>query len=206
MEYSNYNGFGANSHEFRYSALVSYGDGKTRFSLGTNFWRGDLKQRTGLIGIHSGDFKAMYENDGGFGIKTLGLGDRGDSYRTAALNLSVGDYTAGFNLMTGRRNLDYEKETGMSDSKGHFSKKEGITSFGRSYPRGFVQEEGNKYRLGALTVGYKGYRVGVNSEHVRHAIQDKAIHGIISDGGFQNTSWNWNDYFQQRSQNIFTSW
>lgn len=213
MAYSNYNGFGANSKEFRYSALINYDDGKTGFSLGTNFWRGSagsdgnaLNQRTGLIGFHSGDFRTMYENDGGFGIKHLGLGDKGDSYRTAALNLSVGDYTAGFNLMTGKRNLDYEKKTGMSDSKGHFSKKEGITSFGRNYPRGFVKEEGNQYRLGALTFGYKGYRVGVNSEHVRHAIQDRAIHGIIRDGGFENKSWKWNGYFQYRIQNIFTSW
>ena len=50
-----------------------------------------------MIGLHFGDFRAMYENDGGFGIKNLGLGDRNDSHRTAALNISVGDLNAGFN-------------------------------------------------------------------------------------------------------------
>ena len=44
----------------------------------------------------------MYENDGG-PILQKGLGDAGDSYRTAALNLSVGKFSAGFNLFTGNR-------------------------------------------------------------------------------------------------------
>jgi RHS repeat-associated protein len=209
MEYSNYNGFGANSHEIRYSALVNYDDGKTGLSLGTNIWRGsagsdgnNLNQRTGMIGFHSGDFKMMYENDGGAGINHLGLGNRGDSYRTAALNLSVGDYTAGFNLMTGKRFYSRPEDTDK------YSKIDPTPKdlFGRKFPRGFVDEQGNPYRLGALTVGYKGYRVGVNSEHVRHAIQDKAIHGIIGDAGFRNYSWNWNSYFQYKSPNTFTSW
>lgn len=216
MEYSNYNGFGANSREFRYSALVSYGDGKTRFTLGTNYWTGDFKQRTGLIGIQSGDFKAMYENDGGFGIKTLGLGDRGDSYRTAALNLSVGDYTAGFNLMTGNRSLKNQKEeskiitgyrrNGKPIYENPTFSPELRDDYNRKFRHGFVNETGPKYRLGSLTIGYKNYRVGVNSEHVRHAIQNRFIHNGIKDRGFENQSWNWNSYVQYRSSNIFTSW
>ncbi|AZA99733.1 hypothetical protein EG359_08945 [Chryseobacterium joostei] len=204
-------GSGLSGWEYRKSAMLSYDDGKYGLSLGSNWWSGsgemaELSQKTGVIGLHAGDFKAMYENDGGFGIKTLGLGDRGDSYRTAALNLSVGDFTAGFNLFTGYRDLDYEKSTGMSDAKGKFSRVDGATSFGRKYPRDFVHEVGPKYRLGVLSVGYKNYRVGVNSEHVRHAIQDKAIHGIIQDGGFVNTSWDWKPYFQYQTRNPFTSW
>jgi RHS repeat-associated protein len=132
MAYSNYNGFGANSNEYRYSALVNYNDGKTGFSLGTNIWRGSpgsdgnsLDQRTGMVGFQSGKFNMMYENDGGFGIKQAGLGDRGDSYRTAALNLSFGDYAAGFNLMTGNRSLEnqdpehQDNEIEGEDENGH---------------------------------------------------------------------------------------
>jgi len=58
---------------------------------------------------------------------------------------------------------------------------DGITVWNRNHvvmPNGYALEKGNKYRLGTLTVGYKGYRVGVNSEHVRHAIQDQAIHNL----------------------------
>ncbi len=202
---------GLSGWEYRKSALLSYDDGKFGLSLGTNKWSGsgsmaDLNQRTGLIGIHYKDFRAMYENDGGFGIKNIRLGDRGDSYRTAALNLSIGDFTIGFNLFTGYRDIEYEKSIGLSDANGKFANVEGVTSFGRAYPRGFVVETGEKYRLGVLSIGYKNFRVGVNSEHVRHAIQDKAIHGMIKDGGFQNTSWDWKPYFQYQTRNIFTSW
>jgi len=71
---------------------------------------------------------------------------------------------------------------------------------------GPVNEVNSKYRLGALTVGYGAYRIGVNSEQVRHAIQNSVIHRMISDNEFMNTSWNWNEYSQFKTSNIFTSW
>ncbi|MDO4728756.1 MAG: polymorphic toxin type 23 domain-containing protein [Bacteroidota bacterium] len=46
---------------------------------------------------------------------------------------------------------------------------------------GFIDEVGEKHRLGTLTVGYKGWRVGTNSEHIRHAIQNRFIHNLIGD-------------------------
>ncbi|WP_177735696.1 polymorphic toxin type 23 domain-containing protein [Flavobacterium inviolabile] len=209
MSNSNYNGLGKNGYEIRKSILASYDNGKNGFSLGFNKWEGDFAQRTGVVGLHFGDFRVMYENDGSIG----GLGDGGDSYRTAALNLSLGDFTAGFNLMTGYR--DYEGEDGSV--KTHRDPL-CVDDFGRRMPNGLAKEEGPKYRLGALTVGYKGYRVGVNSEHIRHAIQDQAIHNLripwfngksIFDKrqmGFENQSWDWKGYGQYRTQNIFTSW
>lgn len=219
MAYSNYNGFGANANEIRYSILANYDDGKTGFSLGTNFWRGshgsdgnNLNQRTGMIGFHNGDFRVMYENDGSIGP----LGDGGDSYRSAALNLSIGDFTAGFNLMTGKRDVNYEDEYLPGGYKGgkEYGIKDGMK---RNLPNGAVHEVGNKYRLGALSVGYKGYRLGVNSEKIRHAIQNHAIHNLSfnpfgikiinkAQRGFENQSWDYSGYFQYRSPNIFTSW
>lgn len=209
MNYGNYNGFGKNSFEVRNSILAAWDDGKMGLSLGTNFWGGDFKQRTGMIGLHSGDFRAMYENDGSI----LGLGDGGDSYRSAALNLTYKDFSAGFNLFTGYR--DYENECGSVADHRDVPVRD---KFNRKMPNGYAKEEGTKYRLGALTVGYKGYKVGVNSEHVRHAIQDQAIHNLripwfkgksIFDKrqmGFENQSWNWNGYSQYKSSNGFTSW
>ena len=79
-------------------------------------------------------------------------------------------------------------------------------SYGRKYPRGFVDERYPKYRLGALYFEFKNYRFGVDSEHVRHAIQDKAIHGLINDAGFENTSWNWKSYLQYQTKTKFTLW
>ncbi len=201
MSNSNYNGLGKNGMEIRKSILASYDDGKTGVSFGANIWSGtggmkEFSQQTGMFGIHSGDFRAMYENDGGPVLNKLG--DANDSYRTAALNLSVGDFSAGFNLFTGARPKDKQqfedKNYGFKDAMGIY------------HQNPSANEQGTKYRLGALTVGYSGYRIGVNSEHVRHAIQNSIIHRMIGDSEFVNTSWNWKGYSQYRTSNMFTSW
>lgn len=206
--YSDYNGFGINSSEIRYSALVNYDDGKTGFSLGTNFWRGDFKQQTGTLGLHNGDFRALYENDGkpftGFS------GDGNDQYRTAALSLSVKDISVGFNLFTGQRTKDdYKYEDNVLDIQD--GKKNGLSSigkYGEHYKNGLVNERDTPYRLGALTVGYKGYNAGINSEWVRHGIQNVAIHGtfIANQRMFEMKSNSVNGYIQYKTPNQFTTW
>ena len=55
--------------QFRNSFMATFDDGRSGFSLGTNIWGGDkgmseFNQRTGMIGLHFGDFRATYENDG----------------------------------------------------------------------------------------------------------------------------------------------
>ncbi|SHG45380.1 polymorphic toxin type 23 domain-containing protein [Pedobacter caeni] len=212
MSYGNYQEFGKGGTEFRTSFMGGYDNGENGFSLGTNIWRGtgamnDFSQRTGLIGLHFGNFRAMYENDGGIGIKHLHLGDKGDSYRTAALNITAGDYTFGFNLFTGNRSYDNQLiEDKDIKVDGKFPIVNTRDEYGAKYKRGYVNETGTKYRLGALTVGYKNYRFGTDSEHVRHAIQDIAIHGLIGDAGFQNMSWDWKGYSQFKTPNKFSSW
>jgi len=130
-------------------------------------------------------------------VVNLGLGDAGDSYRTAALSLSYKDYSVGFNLFTRYR--------GDTDN-GKYNKNFQTDNFGRKYNYGFVEDPPSHYRLGALTFGYKGYKFGVNSEHIGHAIQDRTIHGVIHDAGFKNQSWDWKSYFQYKTPNKFTSW
>lgn len=195
--------------EIRKSILAAWDDGKGGISVGTNFWSGGFNQRTGMVGLKYGDWSAMYQNDGSIGP----MGDGGDSYRTAALNLSYKEYSAGFNFFTGYR--DYDNENGIiSTHRDPLC----IDDYGRRMPNGLALESGPKYRLGTLTMGYKGYKVGVNSEHVRHAIQNQAIHNLripwfngksIIDKrqmGFENQSWDWQGYFQYRTNNKFTSW
>lgn len=209
MRYGNYQGFGKSGMEIRSSLMAAYDNGTTGISLGTNFWRGtgamnEFNQRTGVIGLHFGDFRAMYENDGSIGK----LGDDGDRYRSAALNLSYKDYSVGFNLFTGYR--DYDGENGsVTQHRNPMS----VDEFGRRMPNGVVRELNTPYRLGLLTMGYKNTRMGVNSEHVRHAIQDQAIHNLKIPGiidkrqmGFANQSWNWDGYAQYRTRNSFSSW
>jgi RHS repeat-associated protein len=201
MSNSNYNGLGKNGMEIRKSILASYDDGKNGVSFGANSWSGtggmkEFSQRTGVLGLHSGDFRAMYENDGGPVLNKLG--DANDSYRTAALNLSVGKFSIGFNLFTGQRSREDQKK---EDKRYGF-----VDSMGVYHQNPAANEQGARYRLGALTVGYGGYRVGVNSEHVRHAIQNSIIHRMITDNEFVNTSWDWKGYSQYRTGNMFTSW
>ena len=209
MAYNNYYGFGKNAIEVRNSIMASWDDGTTGVSLGTNAWSGDFSQRTGMIGFRSGDFKLMYENDGSIGF----LGDDGDSYRTAALNMSIGNFTTGFNLFTGYR--DYDNENGsISKHRDPMC----IDEYGRKLPNGAVLEAKEKYRLGALTIGYGGWRVGGNSEMVRDAIQTQTFHNfrIPWFGGksildkrqmsFENQSWDWKPFYQYRTYNPFTSW
>lgn len=200
MSNSNYNGFGKNGLEIRESILAAYDDGKNGFSLGTNFWQGDFNQRTGLIGLHSGDFRTMYENDGGIGIRHLGLGDKNDSYRSAALNSSIGDFNFGFNLFTGERS---RKDQESEDASIGINYKD---RYGVNHKNAPVNEVGTRYRLGALTIGYGNAKVGVDSEHVRHAIQNSVIHRFIDDNEFLSTSWDWKGYSQTKATNIFTSW
>lgn len=149
----------------------------------------------------------MYENDGGAGIKHLALGNKGDSYRTAALNISYKDFSVGFNLFTGNRskaNQDFEDQNWKMN--GEFPIVNLVDSYGAKFKRGYVNETNTPYRLGILTLGYKNYSFGTNSEHVRHAIQDRVIHGLIGDAGFRNMSWGWEGYNQFKTKNQFTSW
>lgn len=80
-----------------------------------------------------------------------------------------------------------------------------------------ANESKKKYRLGAFSVGYKGYKLGVNSEKIKHAIQNHALHNISfnlfgikiinkAPRGFENQFWDYKSYFQYRSANVFTSW
>ena len=219
MSYGNYNGFGANANEIRYSILANWDDGKTGLSLGTNFWRGDFKQQTGVFGLHSGDVNLTYENDGmPFGMLdeegkhkwfSPRLGNGGDSFRTAAASLSIGEYSINVNLFTGKRFADSYKyeNSGRWDGKVGNRGPETPGKFGEKYKFGLANEQGTKFRLGALSVGYKGYKVGVNSEWVRHYVQNVAIHGFVAKQRmFLMTSNSWNGYFQYNTPNIFTSW
>ena len=209
MSNSNYNGLGKNGMEIRKSILIAYDDGKTGFSLGTNFWSGtggmnEFSQQTGTLGLHFGDFRAQYENDGKpfSGINA----DGNDQYRTAALTLSVGEYSAGFNLFSGSRTRkDYEIEKGMSGGELGTSSN---GRYGEHYKNGFVHETGPAYRMGAAYFGYKGYRAGVNSNWVSHAIQNVAIHGtfIANQRMFPMMSGNVKPYFNYQTSNGFSSW
>jgi hypothetical protein len=227
-------GFGATFHgkhyasgskgwEFRNSGMAGYGGKDFNLSLGTNFWSGtggmkEFKQQTGIAKIKSGDFGITYENDGmPFGI-TKGskdehewysprLGDGGDSFRTAAASISIGDFSMGVNLFTGER-TNYNGDTGEKERANKLGKGRSLGYFGERMPNGFVNENGTPYRFGGLYIGYGNYRIGINSDrYVRHPEQDIFAHNIMShQPGFWSLSNSVKPYFQYQTPNKFTSW
>ncbi len=222
--YSNYNGQGSGI-ETRISGLVSYDDGQTGFSLGTNFFGGDLsgnkgvedffKQRTGSLGVRIGDLTIRYENDGSpFGIfGPLLVGKDSDTYRTAAFSVGYKDYSIGINLFTGDFDKD-RKDRGIKPLEGHpdykyrrkyilFGKKRRIEDEGGQY----AGPNASNYRLGALYFNYKGFRVGTNTEATRHVFQNIVAHTWISyQPHFKVLPIPPQGYFQFQPDNPFTLW
>ena len=222
MKYGSYNGFGKNSIEVRKSILLAY-DSSTNgigISFGTNFWSGDYKQRTGMLGLRGWGGSITYENDGSpFDKKPLLggiLGDGHDRYRTAAMTLSYKDFSAGFNLFTGERTSDSYYEKGGADYDTMTQMKMGQIlgfgdangGYGAKLRYGLVEEKGPRYRLGAAYIGWKNYRIGINSDrYIRHSIQNIVAHTWISpQPGFEVLSGGIAPYFQYQTRNNFTSW
>ena len=206
-DYAKYQNTGKSGVQFRNSFMATFDDGKTGFSLGTNIWGGDkgmseFNQRTGMIGLHFGDFRATYENDGApFG--KYGIGDGNDRYRTAAVSMSVGKFTAGFNLFTGSRTKDSYSGDAQYVGKGC------LGNYGERMPNDLVVETGPRYRMGAAYVGWGNYRTGIDSDrYIRHPIQDHFAHNWIGEKqpGFESLSNSTTPYFQYQTTNPFTSW
>nr|WP_238555409.1 polymorphic toxin type 23 domain-containing protein [Chryseobacterium gallinarum] len=213
MNYGAHAGSGESGWEFRKSAMFSYNSRDFGISLGTNMWSGLHPQQTGVLGLRSGDFSISYENDGSpFAPKKWSegiLADNNDRWRTAAMTIGIGDFSAGFNLFTGER-LKETYDKGWDDQMMDYVKKNGPLKgvAGARYPQGFAYEQGPAYRLGAAYVGYKNMRIGINSDrYIRHPIQNIVAHGNISkQPGFLVLTPNINPYFQYRTKNQFTSW
>jgi hypothetical protein len=229
--YSNYNGMGINGWEHRASGMAGFGRvSDFRLSLGTNLWWGmkgldneSLNQQTGVLSIKSGDFGMTYENDGmPFGIRNSEsgkhewfsprLGDGGDSHRSASASLSIGEYSVGFNIFTGKRSYDGDEKIEPDRKifgrifnkvpRGHDG------GFGANLPYNEVTEIGRKYRLGVAYISYKGLRLGVNSyRYIGHPIQNIGAHYFMAPQQmFTVPNNSFQPYFQYSTPNIFTLW
>ena len=157
-------GTGKSGFESRIGYGVGYDDIALQVGVGsTYFISGETSQQTGqmYLGV-GGVFKITYENDTWAPVPDLSKpkGHNHDKFRTAAVKIDIGDINFGLYIFTG------ESKNGYKEDKG---------------PNGTFKEEGEKYRLGVLYLGYGNYRVGYNSE--------RYIRGAI-----QNTFHDWNNY------------
>ncbi len=195
------------------TAGINYDDGNFGISFSSSYFTGvsgsterSGNQRVGGVGLRYKEFRFTYENDG-TPFQWIGLGDGGDSFRSAAASIGYGDYSVGTNLFTGYRS--YKGDPDEFDKKAKWpivNQKD--SNFPVTYKYGLVNEQGTKFRLGALYLGYKNKRTGINSERVRHLFQNVFAHDIVRPQGyFKVTSWDIKRYTQYKSYNSpFTSW
>lgn len=134
-----------------------------------------------------------YENDGApfFSLFGGAINDGEDRYRTAAVQIGYGDVNARMLLFTGRA-----------------ASAEGISPKSDMYPHGhYVGGDVDKYRLGAVSIGYKGYRLGVNTEAARHVFQNQLAHTIIKpQPGFKVLNNKWYPYFFWGTYSNYSLW
>jgi RHS repeat-associated protein len=161
---------GANSAKGFTSSIgggASFGGSDFNLGLYTNktFGAGIGQQIAGAsLGIGGG--RITYENDNAPFDKLGKLGnslkDEGDRYRTNAFSISI--YKGKFTGLDLRLNMFTGEPNGIPTDP----------SYG--YPQGYHTGDADNYRLGAISLGYNGYRVGHNSEGIRDLFQNKFAH------------------------------
>jgi RHS repeat-associated protein len=174
-----------------YGASFGGSDFNLRFGSST-FWGGGIGQTTGSLGVGGKNWSVTYENDEQFELVPA---DGGDRFRTTGVRIEAGEARFGFNLFTG------------DPGPAGFRRSDAIPNDGRT---GYVAHDGfdpDKYRLGAMYLGYKDYRLGVNSERVRNFWQNQVAH---KDGKafpiFRVMNNNVQPYVTFQTKNPFTTW
>jgi RHS repeat-associated protein len=176
---NNYDILGSKISGFEGRTSLMYGIDNPDFSFitGSNqYYSGASSQRTGFISFNIGQFHASYENDGApFGkydfVDTDSKGHViSDGYRTAAISAGWGDFSVETRMFTGFRDVNAVPDYSMLNG---------------AAPYGWVSNpEIDNYRFGSLTLGYKGYKMGINADWVRHEIQNKFAHGFLTNQAF----------------------
>ena len=180
-----------NQQLFTFGYGLEFGNKKNNVSLySTHYAASDgSSQRVGGLGMNFGKFNFRYENDGAppfWGI----FGDNKDQFRTAAAQIGWGDLNLRLNMMTG-------SGSDNAEVTGHSSK----------YPYGYYKGGGvDNVRFGALSLGYKGYRIGANSEGIRHTFQNRIVHNAIGQAGFKQLDNKWHPYYYWGTTNRYSLW
>jgi len=197
------NNFGGENFETRRYWAFGYDNGKNRIWYSSSYYQsGKTSQNLGAIGYYNykHKFSFIYQNDYMYGLPA----DGGDRYRTAAAQLGIGDFSVGVNLFTGDPGLDKnDRYSELGSGKYHNNK--------QIYTSGTP----NEFRAGIGYIGYQNYRIGRNSEIIRHIAQDKIAHdGLTGFFGLgKNPSPHFlvmpiapSNYFYFGSKNPYTLW
>jgi hypothetical protein len=182
-------GTGNSGLETRIFAGVTADLGK-EWSLGyyhTKFISGETSQQVGNVITSYKEWSFTFENDV--------IGDNGDRYRTHASVLSYKDMSLGLNLFTS----DPAKDKGLRriiEDEGKYG----------TYLLASDGDDPDKYRLGVFYFRYKIFRLGTNSEYVRHWTQNRLIHDTAGSPQFAMRDKKWRLYGGIYTYNPFTAW
>jgi len=164
-----------------FTQALLFSDGTNSFSLSNTQYNspGIRSQQIGTItyrNMKSG-FGIGYSNDGAPFNLFKGIGDLGDSYRSAAIHFSYKDVTLGFNIFTGERHYRNVNKSYKTDI----------------YPNGVVgNSQAYEYMSSVMFIGYKGMRVGVDDKHVGQFLQNHVAHNWLKPQAY----FNWREYGQ----------
>ncbi len=105
------------------------------------------------------------------------------------MEIGVDDFSARLNIFTG----DKGSRTDISEAS-------------EKYPYGYnIGGDVDKYRMGALSFGYRGMRIGLNSEAIRHATQNR-FHNWIGDKAFKELETPSYLYYYWGTNNRYSLW
>lgn len=192
-----YYGSAAGTGKDGFEGRVGYGVGLQgkHFQVGvasTWFFSGETSQQTGQMYAGGGKWKLTYENDTWAPVPGLFKADgyEDDKFRTAAMRFDITGgalkgVNAGFNLFTG------VAKNGVNRNQG---------------PNGTFIGAADKYRMGAIYVGYGSLRIGYNSEkNIRGPIQN-GFHNIFNYPHFKVLDISSKFYGGYYSSNPYTLW
>ena len=169
--YGKYNGW-----EFRDGAEIRlYGVASIS---GTRFTAGEYSQVINKITLGDAFTNGTYENDQLFGIgKVLGIynADGGDRWRSAAVQFNFGIFSANLNMFTG--------DPGVSDVIRYANPEIILWNDGKEH-NAYSQLDANNanQRAGVLSFGTGAFRLGYNSESIRHVFQNRFAHDYLTGG------------------------
>lgn len=175
-----------------FSAGIGAGIGYTNMSLGPNSVKGFTSSLGGGFSVGNSDWNAGFYTNATSGA---GIGQRVAGFRANLKGVSVAyeNDDAPFDLLGGAGNalkdggdrfrsnavsigyagIDLRLNMFTGDPTGR------PTDPSSGYPQGYHTGKADMYRLGALSLGYNGYRAGWNSEGIRNKFQNEFAHQKI---------------------------
>jgi len=191
------------THDSGYEKRIGWGakweNDDLIFAVGGTKFHGLYPQKTGYITAGTQDINYTFDND----VKKIGpswlsvpLGDNGDRFRSAGNVLKLGEYEVGLLMFTGDPGLD-----GESRFKPPY---EGSKHGG--YSTNEAGDNPDSHRLGALYVAKGQYRIGYNSEAIRHTVQNRLIHTLSGSAYFRVLNLPSSVYGGLYNKNAFTTW